>query len=140
MNLTDPIADMLTRIRNAIMVRRDTVLVPGSNPKVALARIMKDEGFIEDFEILRSGVQRTLRLRLKYRDNKKEPVISGLRRVSKPGLRRYVGAHVEIPRIYGGMGVSIISTSQGVMTGSEARRRGIGGRVHLLSVVVKCLE
>ncbi|MDE2861323.1 MAG: 30S ribosomal protein S8 [Chloroflexota bacterium] len=126
MNLTDPIADMLTRIRNAILVRRDTVLVPGSNPKVALARIMKDEGFIEDFEILRSGVQRTLRLRLKYRDNKKVPVISGLRRVSKPGLRRYVGAQ-EIPRIYGGMGVSIISTSQGVMTGSEARRRGIGG-------------
>lgn len=126
MNLTDPIADMLTRIRNAILVRRDTVLVPGSNPKVALARIMKDEGFIEDFEILRSGVQRTLRLRLKYRDNKKEPVISGLRRVSKPGLRRYVGSR-EIPRIYGGMGVAIISTSQGVMTGSEARRRGIGG-------------
>lgn len=125
MNLTDPIADMLTRIRNATLVRRDTVLVPGSNPKVALARIMKEEGFIDDFEILRSGVQRTLRLRLKYRD-KKAPVISGLKRVSKPGLRRYVGAQ-QIPRIYGGMGVAIISTSQGVMTGSEARRRGIGG-------------
>jgi small subunit ribosomal protein S8 len=125
MNLTDPIADMLTRIRNASMVHRDTVLVPGSNPKVALARIMKDEGFIDDFEILRSGVQRTLRLRLKYRD-RKAPIISGLKRVSKPGLRRYVGAR-EIPRIYGGMGVAIISTSQGVMTGSEARRRGIGG-------------
>ena len=125
MNLTDPIADMLTRIRNATMVRRDTVLVPGSNPKVALARIMKDEGFIDDFEILRSGVQRTLRLRLKYRD-RKTSAISGLKRVSKPGLRRYVGAQ-GIPRIYGGMGVAIISTSQGVMTGSEARRRGIGG-------------
>jgi small subunit ribosomal protein S8 len=125
MNLTDPIADMLTRIRNANLVRRETVLVPGSNPKLALARIMKEEGFIEDFEILRSGVQRTLRLRLKYRD-KKDPVISGLKRVSKPGLRKYVGAR-EIPRIYGGMGMAILSTSQGVMTGSEARRRGIGG-------------
>ena len=125
MNSSDPIADMLTRIRNAVAVRHDTVLVPGSNPKVALARIMKDEGFIEDFEILRSGPQRTLRVRLRYRD-KKEPVISGLKRVSKPGLRRYVG-NKEIPQIYGGMGVAIISTSQGVMTGLEARRRGIGG-------------
>jgi small subunit ribosomal protein S8 len=126
MNLTDPIADMLTRIRNAVAVRHDSVLVPGSNPKVALARIMKDEGFIEDFEILRSGVQRTLRVRLKYRDNKKEPAVSGLKRVSKPGLRVYVESK-KIPRIYGGIGVAIISTSQGVMTGSEARRRGIGG-------------
>ena len=125
MNLTDPIADMLTRIRNAVAVRHDAVLVPGSNSKVALARIMKDEGFIEDFEILRSGPQRTLRVRLKYRD-KKEPAISGLKRVSKPGLRVYVGSK-KIPRIYGGMGVAIISTSQGVMPGSEARRRGIGG-------------
>ena len=126
MNLTDPIADMLTRIRNANLVKKDVVLVPGSNAKVALARIMKEEGFIEDFEILRSGIQRTLRLRLKYRDNRKEPAISGLKRVSKPGLRKYVGSQ-EIPRIYGGMGVAVISTSQGVMTGSEARRRGIGG-------------
>ena len=125
MNLTDPIADMLTRIRNAVAVRHDTVSAPGSNPKLALARIMKSEGFIDDFEILRSGAQRTLRIRLKYRD-KKESAISGLKRVSKPGLRRYVGSK-EIPHIYGGMGVAIISTSQGVMTGSEARRRGIGG-------------
>jgi small subunit ribosomal protein S8 len=125
MNLTDPIADMLTRIRNAVAVHHDSVLVPGSNPKVALARIMKDEGFIEDFEILRSGPQRTLRVRLRYWD-KKQSAISGLKRVSKPGLRVYVGSK-KIPRIYGGMGVAIISTSQGVMTGSEARRRGIGG-------------
>ena len=125
MNLTDPIADMLTRIRNAVAVRHDTVSAPGSNPKLTLARIMKSEGFIDDFEILRSGAQRTLRIRLKYRD-KKESAISGLKRVSKPGLRRYVGSK-EIPHIYGGMGVAIISTSQGVMTGSEARRRGIGG-------------
>jgi len=125
MNLTDPIADMLTRIRNAVAVHHDSVLVPGSNPKVALARIMKDEGFIEDFEILRSGPQRTLRVRLRYWD-KKQSAISGLKRVSKPGLRVYVGSK-KVPRIYGGMGVAIISTSQGVMTGSEARRRGIGG-------------
>ncbi len=125
MNLSDPIADMLTRIRNAVAVRHDAVLVPGSNPKLALARIMKDEGFIEDFEILRSGPQRTLRVRLKYGD-RKEPAISGLKRVSKPGLRVYVGSK-KIPRLYGGIGVAIISTSQGVMTGSEARRRGIGG-------------
>ena len=125
MNLTDPIADMLTRIRNALAVGHGAVLVPGSNSKVALARIMKEEGFIEDFEILRSGPQRTLRVRLRYWD-KKKPAISGLKRVSKPGLRVYVGKD-EIPRLYGGMGVAIISTSQGVITGSEARRRGIGG-------------
>ena len=125
MNLTDPIADMLTRIRNAVAVHHDSVLIPGSNPKVALARIMKDEGFIEDFEVLRSGPQRTLRVRLSYWD-KKQSAISGLKRVSKPGLRVYVGSK-KVPRIYGGMGVAIISTSQGVMTGSEARRRGIGG-------------
>ena len=125
MNLTDPIADMLSRIRNAVAVRHDVVLVPGSNSKVALARIMKDEGFIEDFEILRSGPQRSLRIRLKYRE-RKEPAITGLKRVSKPGLRRHMGSK-EIPRLYGGIGVAIMSTSQGVMTGSEARRRGIGG-------------
>lgn len=125
MNLTDPIADMLTRIRNAVAVRHGLVLVPGSNTKVALARILKDEGFIEDFEILRSGPRRNLRIRLKYR-GRKEPAITGLKRVSKPGLRVYVGKN-EIPRIYGGMGVAVVSTSQGVMTGREAWQKGIGG-------------
>ncbi len=125
MSVTDPIADMLTRIRNAVAVRHDAVVMPGSNAKVALARIMKDEGFIDDFEVLRSGVRRTLRIRLKYR-GREEPAISGLKRVSKPGLRIYIGKK-EIPRIYGGLGVAIISTSQGVMTGSDAWRRGIGG-------------
>lgn len=125
MNLTDPIADMLTRIRNAVAVHHDSVLIPGSNPKVALARIMKDEGFIEDFEILRSGPQRTMRVRLRYMD-KKTSAISGLKRVSKPGLRIYVSSK-KIPRIYGGMGVAIVSTSKGLMTGSEARRMGVGG-------------
>ena len=122
---TDPIADMLTRIRNAVAVRHDAVLMPGSNAKVALARIMKEEGFIDDFEILRNGVRRALRIRLKYRD-RKEPAIGGLKRVSKPGLRIYIGKK-EIPRLYGGLGVAIISTSQGVMTGSDAWRKGIGG-------------
>lgn len=125
MNLTDPIADMLTRIRNAVAVRHGVVSIPGSNPKVALAQIMKDEGFIADYEILRDGIQRTLRLQLKYR-GRNEPAIAGLKRVSKPGLRKYVSAG-DIPLIFGGMGVTIISTSQGVMTGLEARRRGIGG-------------
>ena len=125
MNLTDPIADMLTRIRNAVAVRHGVVSIPGSNPKVALAQIMKDEGFIADYEILRDGIQRTLRLQLKYR-GRNEPAIAGLKRVSKPGLRKYVSAG-DIPLIFGGMGVTIISTSQGVMTGREARRRGIGG-------------
>ena len=125
MNLSDPIADMLTRIRNAVAVRHGLVLVPGSNTKVALARILKDEGFIEDFEILRSGPRRNLRIRLKYRD-RKEPAIVGLKRVSKPGLRVYVGKS-EIPRIYGGMGVAVVSTSQGVMTGRKAWQKGIGG-------------
>ena len=125
MNLTDPIADMLTRIRNAVAVRHGVVSIPGSNPKVALAQIMKDEGFIADYEILRDGIQRTLKLHLKYR-GRNEPSIAGLKRVSKPGLRKYVSAG-DIPLILGGMGVTIISTSQGVMTGPEARRRGIGG-------------
>ena len=125
MSHTDPIADMLTRIRNAVAVRHEVVIMPGSNAKVALARIMKEEGFIDDFEILRNGVRRVLRIRLKYRE-KKEPAVAGLKRVSKPGLRIYIGKH-QIPRLYGGLGVAVISTSQGVMTGSQAWRKGIGG-------------
>lgn len=125
MSLSDPVADMLTRIRNAGAVRHVTVLVPASNMKVAIAKIMKDEGFIEDFEVLRSGSQRTIKVYLKYLD-KATPALMGLKRVSKPGLRVYVGKG-EIPRIYGGLGVAVLSTSQGVMTGAEAWRRGVGG-------------
>ena len=106
-------------------VRHSLVLLPGSNAKFAIARILRDEGFIEDFEILRHGPRRNLRIHLKYRD-KKESAITGLKRVSKPSLRVYVGKG-EIPRIYGGMGITVISTSQGVMTGREARQKGIGG-------------
>ena len=122
---TDPIADMLTRIRNAVAVRHETVSMPSSNAKVSLADILKREGFIEDFEVVSKKPQNDILLRLKYR-GKNESVISGLKRVSKPRLRKYVGSS-NIKPILGGIGVSIISTSQGVMTGQEAKRKGIGG-------------
>ena len=127
MNNTDPIADMLTRIRNAVAVRHESVLVPGSKEKIALAGIMKSEGFISNYEILRNGPRSAIRIRLKYSDGS-NPAIKGLKRVSKPGLRTYVGKG-KIPRPYGGMGISIVSTSQGVMTGSKAWRLGIGGEL-----------
>lgn len=128
MSVTDPIADMLTRIRNAIMVRHDSVSIPLSNMKRGIAQILKDEGFIEDFEV-NSGVstQGEIKVYLHYRD-KDEPAISGLKRVSRPGLRVYVQKG-EIPRYYGGLGVSILSTSKGVMTGKRAWREGVGGEL-----------
>ncbi len=126
--VTDPIADMLTRIRNANLVGKEWVLVPASKIKLAIAKILEEEGFIEGFEVLRSNTpQRVLKIKLKYTD-KKEPVLRGLKRVSKPGRRVYVGKD-EIPRIFGGLGVVIMSTSQGVMTGKQAWRRGIGGEI-----------
>ncbi|MGD9117236.1 MAG: 30S ribosomal protein S8 [Dehalococcoidia bacterium] len=124
---TDPIADMLTRVRNAIMARHDSVLVPTSRIKLAIARILKKEGFIADFEVLKGKPQRAIRIHLKYDDNN-EPILSGLERVSKPGLRVYVGRD-EIARVQGGLGIAIISTSQGVMTGQQAWRQGIGGEL-----------
>ena len=125
--VTDPIADMLTRMRNAGMARHDSVLVPLSKAKQAVADILKDEGFIRDVDTVRSGPWRMLRLRLLY-TGRAQTAIRGLKRVSRPGLRVYVGRG-EIPRVYGGLGVAILSTSQGVMTGHEARNRGIGGEV-----------
>jgi|TARA_B110000263_G_C15281786_1_gene498690 small subunit ribosomal protein S8 len=125
MNLTDPIADMLTRIRNAIAVRHGTVTMPSSKPHVSIADILKKEGFIEDFEVIHKKTQNDIVLRLRYR-GKNESIISGLKRVSKPGLRKYVSSK-DIKPILGGIGISVISTSQGVMTGQEARRKGIGG-------------
>jgi small subunit ribosomal protein S8 len=125
--ITDPIADMLTRIRNALIARHDSTDVPVSKLKVSLAETLKREGFIRDFEVLQDGPKRTIRVHLAYSD-KREPVIAGLQRVSKPGLRVYVQKR-EVPRVYGGLGVAIISTSQGVLTGREARRRGLGGEV-----------
>lgn len=125
--VTDPIADMLTRVRNAGMARHDSVLVPLSRTKQALADILKEEGFIRDVDTVRSGQWRMLRLRLLY-SGRAQMAIRGLRRISRPGLRVYVNRD-EIPRVYGGLGVAILSTSQGVMTGQAARNRGIGGEV-----------
>ena len=127
MAVTDPIADMLTRIRNAIMARHDFVLVPSSRTKMAIARVLKEEGFIGDYEVLRSKPHRSIKIYLKY-DGESKSIISGLERVSKPGLRVYVGQK-EIPRVYGGLGVAIVSTPKGVITGKQAWRQGIGGEV-----------
>jgi small subunit ribosomal protein S8 len=125
--VTDPVADMLTRIRNAIQVRHEQVMMPHSKMKLAVARILKEEGYIRDFDIPRGQAHPTLRVHLAYRE-RREPAIRGLKRVSKPGLRVYVGKG-EIPRVYGGLGVAILSTSEGVMAGRQAWRRGIGGEL-----------
>ena len=127
MTVSDPIADMLTRIRNAIMARHDFVLVPASKMKLSIARILKEEGFITDYEVLRGKPYRVIKIYLKYQD-KNQPVLTGLERVSKPGLRVYT-QRKEIPRVYGGLGIAILSTPTGVMTGHQAWRRGIGGEL-----------
>lgn len=124
---TDPIADMLTRIRNALHARHDYADVPASKLKVSLADTLKKEGFIRDYEAMQEGIRQTVRIHLAYTDSR-EPVITGVQRVSKPGLRVYVDRH-EVPRVYGGLGVAIISTSKGMLTGGEARRQGLGGEV-----------
>jgi small subunit ribosomal protein S8 len=126
MTVTDPIADMLTRIRNALMVRHDNVLVPASKMKLSIARILKEEGFITDYEVVRGKPHRVIKVLLKYMDDK--PAISGLKRVSRPGLRVYVQKK-EIPRVYGGLGIAIVSTSSGVKTGQQAWRQGSGGEL-----------
>jgi len=125
--VSDPIADMLTRIRNAVMVRHDSVLIPASKMKLSIARILKEEGFVSDYEVLRGKPHRVIRIHLKYSD-RNQPVLSGLERVSKPGLRVYVDQK-EIPRVAGGLGIAIISTSKGVMTGQQAWRQRIGGEL-----------
>ena len=127
MNVTDPIADMLTRIRNAIQARHDQVLIPGSQLKLAIVKIMKEEGYIKDYEVLRDGPRRTIRVWLRYADQK-TPVLTGLRRVSRPGKRVYAGS-AELPRVLGGLGVAVVSTPAGVMTAQQARRRKVGGEV-----------
>ncbi|MDI3525254.1 MAG: small subunit ribosomal protein [Candidatus Atribacteria bacterium] len=125
---TDPIADMLTRIRNALKARKGSVSIPASKLKIEIARIMKQEGYIEDYKVTDSdGPKRDLIIFLKYGPNR-ERVINGLRRISKPGLRVYVGKD-EIPILLGGMGTVVVSTSKGVLTGKEARRLGVGGEV-----------
>lgn len=127
MSFTDPIADMLTRIRNANSVNKETVSMPSSKKLVAIAQIMKDEGYIVDFEVTEKAPQNELTITLKY-GPKRSKVIRGLRRISKPGLRIYAGKN-DLPRVLGGLGTAIISTSQGVMTDRDARKAGIGGEV-----------
>ena len=127
MHITDPIADMLTRIRNASNAKHDTVDVPASNMKKSIAQILLDEGYIKSFQMIDDGTQGTIRITLKYVGGK-EKAISGLRRVSKPGLRVYAGAD-ELPRVLRGLGIAIISTSKGVMTDKAARAANVGGEV-----------
>ena len=127
MHITDPIADMLTRIRNANNAKHDTVDVPASNMKKAIAQILLDEGYIKNFQLIDDGTQGVIRIALKYNAGK-EKVISGLRRVSKPGLRVYAGAD-ELPKVLRGLGIAIVSTSKGIMTDKKAREAHVGGEV-----------
>ena len=125
--VTDPIADMLTRIRNANVMRYKEVEVPSSKIKVEIARILKEEGFINDYKVKKNNVQDIITLSLKYGDNK-ERVITGLKRISKPGLRVYAKSE-EIPRVLNGLGIAIVSTSKGIMTGKDAKASNLGGEV-----------
>ena len=127
MHITDPIADMLTRIRNANNAKHDTVDVPASNMKKSIAQILLDEGYIKNFQLIDDGTQGVIRVTLKYGAGK-EKVISGLRRVSKPGLRVYAGAD-ELPKVLRGLGIAIVSTSKGIMTDAKARQENVGGEV-----------
>lgn len=127
MQITDPIADMLTRIRNANSAKHETVDIPASNMKKAIAEILLNEGYVKSYQVIEDGKQGVIRVALKYGNNK-EKVISGLKRVSKPGLRIYAGAE-ELPKVLKGLGIAIISTSKGIMTDKEARKQNIGGEV-----------
>ena len=128
MQITDPIADMLTRIRNANNAKHDTVDIPASNMKKSIAQILLDEGYIKNFQTINDGTQGVIRITLKYVQPGKEKVITGLKRVSKPGLRVYAGAD-ELPRVLRGLGIAIVSTSKGVMTDKKAREAHVGGEV-----------
>ena len=128
MTMSDPIADMLTRIRNANTAKHDTVDVPASKMKVAIAEILLKEGYIKSYEVEEVGSFKTIHITLKYGKNKNEKVISGLKRVSKPGLRVYASKD-DMPKVLGGLGIAIISTNKGLMTDRDARKQGIGGEV-----------
>ena len=128
MTMSDPIADMLTRIRNANTAKHDTVDVPASKMKIAIADILVNEGYITKYDIVEEGNFSTIRITLKYGADKNEKVISGIKKISKPGLRVYAGKD-ELPRVLGGLGTAIISTNQGVITDKEARKLGVGGEV-----------
>ncbi|MCI0777882.1 MAG: 30S ribosomal protein S8 [Chloroflexi bacterium] len=127
MTMTDPIADMLTRIRNAVAVRHDQVTIPASKMKLAIAKVLKDEGFIRDYDSFEEGPRRFFRVQLNYTGNK-EPLLTGLKRVSRPGLRVYVQKR-EIPRVFNGLGIAILSTPKGIMAGQQAWRQRTGGEV-----------
>ena len=126
--MTDPIADMLTRIRNANTAKHDTVDVPASKIKTEIARILLDEGYIKAYEIAEDGVVKTIKITLKYGADKNQKVISGLKRISKPGLRVYAGVE-NMPKVLGGLGIAIISTNKGIVTDKEARAMNVGGEV-----------
>ena len=126
--MTDPIADMLTRIRNANTAKHDTVDVPASKMKVAIAEILLNEGYIKSFELVDNGNFKDIRITLKYGADKNEKIISGIKRISKPGLRVYAGKD-ELPRVLGGLGIAILSTNQGVITDKQARKLNVGGEV-----------
>ena len=128
MAMSDPIADMLTRIRNANTAKHDTVDVPASKMKLAIAQILLDEGYIKNFEVIEDGKFQTIHITLKYGADKNEKIISGIKRISKPGLRVYAGKD-ELPRVLGGLGIAIISTNQGVITDKKARELNVGGEV-----------
>ena len=128
MTMSDPIADMLTRIRNANTAKHDTVDVPSSKMKLAIANILLDEGYIEKYELIEDGVFKTIHITLKYGADKNEKVITGLKRISKPGLRVYAGSE-DLPKVLGGLGTAVISTNKGILTDKEARKQGVGGEV-----------
>ena len=128
MTMSDPIADMLTRIRNANTAKHDTVDVPASKMKLAIAQILLDEGYIKNFEVIENGNFKTIHITLKYGVDKNDKIITGIKRISKPGLRVYANRE-ELPKVLGGLGVAIISTNQGVITDKKARELGVGGEV-----------
>ena len=128
MSMSDPIADMLTRIRNGNTAKHDTVDVPSSKMKKAIADILTAEGYIKGYEVIEDGVKATIRISLKYGKDKNEKIITGLKRISKPGLRVFAGKE-ELPKVLGGLGTAIISTSKGLMTDKQARNAGVGGEV-----------
>ena len=128
MNMSDPIADMLTRIRNANTAKHDTVDVPASKMKIAIADILVREGYIAKYDMIEDGIFKTMRITLKYGADKNEKIITGIKRISKPGLRIYANS-AELPRVLGGLGIAIVSTNKGVITDKEARKLNVGGEV-----------
>lgn len=128
MSMSDPIADMLTRIRNANMAKHDVVLIPSSKMKVSIIKILSDEGFIKGYEIIEEGVKKTISVTIKYGETKNDKVIAGIKRISKPGLRIYADSE-NLPSVLGGLGIAIISTNKGVITCKKAKKLGVGGEV-----------